>query len=215
MRLQNSLESTSAIIPPSQSGISLSAIHPFSFLSFPPAILLRLRMFDCRVYVRPLCPPLDIAVSRSTAIIVWPSFSSIYPARRGMRHTYLLKYTCVYVYVYTSNNLRTTSHTSSFVVQFLRRVFVAFSPARLHSPARPKRIRSSARKGFPSIHANFNLFGYAPRPLPRWWGKSAFDDDNGEINETIGMRMTFKSRLHRHRSSLDLLGCSLVESFSS
>lgn len=171
-------------------------------------------MFDCRVYVRPLCSPLDIAVSRSAAIIVWPSFSSIYPARRGMRHTYLLNYVCIRVGIHirqSSKPLRTRAVSSSNFcdassLRFPRLVFIL------------PRARSGYvpwhEKGFPSIHANFNLFGYASRPLPRWWRKSAFDDDDDEINETIDLRMTFK-RLHRHRSSLDLLGCSLVGSFSN
>lgn len=39
-------------------------------------------------------------------LYIWPSFSSIYPARRGMRHTYLLICVRVYVYVHTSANLQ-------------------------------------------------------------------------------------------------------------
>jgi len=169
-------------------------------------------------------------VSRSAAITVWPSFSSIYPSSRYTSrlvnvYIYIYIHMCIYIYIYIyiythtstylcmciythSPTFETTSHTSSFVVPSnFCDVFAAFSPSRLHPPARPKRIRSSARKGFPGIHANFNLFGYASRPLPRW-GKSAFDDDIGEINETIGLYVTFKSRLW-HRSLLDLLGYSI------
>jgi len=177
-------------------------MHHFLFFSSYSPIFLRLHVFYCRVYVRPFCPLLDIAISsRSAAITVWPSFSSIYPALSRYA-SYLPTYLCVYVClcVYTHPTFETISQTSSFVVPSNFCVFATFSSARLH-PARPKRIRFSARKGFPSIHANFNLFGCASRPLPRW-GKSAFDDDNGEINETIGLRVTFKSRLLRRRSSL-------------
>lgn len=59
----------------------------FLFLS-----TLRLCVSDCRVYVWPFRPPLGIALSRSAAIIVWPSFSSIYLVRRVMRHTCLPTY---------------------------------------------------------------------------------------------------------------------------
>lgn len=165
--------------------------------------------------MRPFWPPLDIVVSRSAAIIHLTQFFFNLP-RPSRYAPYLPTYLRVCVRIHTSANLWNHFAHEQFrrPVQFLRHVFAAFFLTRFHLAACPKRIRSSARKGFPGIHANFNLFGYASRPLPGWWGKSAFDDDDGEINETIDLHVTFKSRLLRHRSSLDLLGYSLARSFN-
>lgn len=130
-----------------------------------------------------------------------------------MRHTYLLNYVCVRVCIHIqqpSKPLRTRAVSSSNFcdassLRFPRLVFIL---PRARSGYVPRHERDS------QAFMRISIYSDTLRVL--------FPDDEGRaLLTTITARLmkrsacAFKSRLHRHRSSLDLLGCSLVESFAS
>lgn len=125
--LLNRISSTSL----RDSSLSLSLV-----LSAEPSSVPRVWLSRLRATVLPAFRHRGIKIGCHYSLTQF--FFNLPRSSRGMRHTYLLIYVCVYTH---PPSFKTTSHTSSFVVQFLRRVFAAFSPARLHPPARPKRIR--------------------------------------------------------------------------
>lgn len=143
--------------------VHLFAIHPFHLLSSFSSTL-RLRAFDCRVYVRPFCPTLDIAVIKiGCHYSLTQFFFNLSRPYHAMRHT------CLPIYLRIHTNFRNHFAHDEFrrLVQFLRRVFaVRFSRFRLRSLPHPV-ADTFLGKGVPrhSSEANFNLFGYASHPL--------------------------------------------------
>ena len=145
--------------------IDTSLCESSFFFSFSSPILLRFYLivaFTCDRFAH-------LSTSRGIKIGCHYSLTQFFfNLPRSSRYaSYLLIHVCMCIYTFTNVRNHFAHEQFRRPVQFLRRVFAAFSPSRLHPPARPKWIRSSARKGFPGIHANFNLFGYASRPLPR------------------------------------------------
>lgn len=124
--------------------------------------------------------------------------------------TYLRVYVCVCIHIRrASKPLRTraVSSSSNFCDASSLRVFPGSSSSSRAPEADtfPRHERDSQAFMRISIYSGtLRIFCLDDE------GKSAFDNDDGEINETIDLRVTFNRRLLRHRSSLDLLGCSLA-----
>lgn len=182
--MRNTFEYISAAIPFSITQVvHLLAIHPFLSLS----LFLFVNPSTLRVRLSRLCVTI-LPASRHRAIKIGCHYSLTQFFFNLPRPPYYASYLLTYLSTYPhqfSKPLRARRR----LVQFFRRVFtVRFPRVRLYSPSHSV-ADTFLGKG---IHANFNLFGYALL-AEHDEGKALFDDDDCEINETIGLRVTFKS----------------------